>query len=101
MLVPTSRLLLVTATVALPLATVGGMYPGAMPVCAAALAVCVAAAAVDAIAALRRADAVSLRTPPYIRLTKDVAATFPVVGGARFSLPVRLGVNLPPGVETD
>lgn len=101
MLVPTSRLLLLSATVALPLATVGGMYPGAMPVCAAALAVCVAVAAVDAIAALRRADGVSLRTPPYIRLTKDIPASFPVIGGACFSLPIRLGVNLPPGLETD
>jgi uncharacterized protein (DUF58 family) len=100
MLVPASRLLLLSAAVALPLASVGGMYGAALPVCAAALAACVAFAAIDAIAALRRVEAVSWRTPPYIRLTKDVAAAFPVIGTASWSLPVRLGVNLPRGVET-
>ena len=101
MLVPSSRLLLLSAAVALPLAAVGGMYGSALPVCAAALAGCVAVAAIDAIAALRRVDAVSLRTPPYVRLTKDVAAVFPVIGTASLSLPLRFGINLPPGVETE
>jgi uncharacterized protein (DUF58 family) len=103
MLVPSSRLLLVSAAVALPLAAVGGMYASALPVCAAGLAVMVAVAAMDAIAGLRRVDAVEVHTPPYIRLTKDVPASacFTLRGADTASIPIRLGINPPPGIETD
>jgi uncharacterized protein (DUF58 family) len=103
MLVPSSRLLLLSAAVALPLAAVGGMFPSAMPVCVAGLAGCISLAAIDAAAALRRVGAVSLHTPASIRLTKYVAASFPVTMDQKRDAPValRLGVNLPPGMETD
>jgi len=98
MLVPSSRLLLLSAAVALPLATLGGMFPNALAPCAAAVASCICVAAIDAAAALRRSESVKLRTPTVIRLTKDVAATFPVT--VMTSCRLRLGVNLPTGIET-
>jgi uncharacterized protein (DUF58 family) len=102
MVAPSSKLLLAAAVAVLPLAALGGMYPNAMPVCALGLAGCAAAAAIDALFALRRAAGVAVRTPPFVRLTKDVPAMFPVTvenrGGAACDL--RLGVNLPPGVES-
>lgn len=103
MLVPAPRLLLVSAVVALPLASLGGMFPTLTPACAAALVVCAAVAAIDAAAALRRMDGVALSTPRFVRFTKDVSAHFPVTIENRRAATraLRLGVNLPPGIETE
>jgi uncharacterized protein (DUF58 family) len=103
MLVPSPRLILAALVVALPLAAAAGMWPAARNACWAALALCVAVAAFDAAAALRRLSEVTLRSAPFLRLTKDAAGAFPVTvengsGGGR---TLRLGVNLPAGVETD
>ncbi|MGO9227643.1 MAG: DUF58 domain-containing protein [Bryobacteraceae bacterium] len=103
MLVPSPRLLLASAMVALPLASLGGMYPNLTTACAAGLIVCAAVAVFDAAAALRRVDGVGVNTPRFVRFTKDVGGGFPVTienrGAA--SCALRLGVNLPPGVETE
>jgi len=102
MIAPAPRLILVSAAVALPLAALAGMFSNLFAGCVAALALFAAIVLYDAIRAFRRADALNLRTPNYVRLTKDVPAVFPVTvenrGGA---VPIRLGGNLPPGVETD
>jgi uncharacterized protein (DUF58 family) len=101
-LVPSQRLLLVSAAVALPLAALGGMFPNVTLACAVGLLGCTAAAAFDAIAASRRIAGVEVRTPPFIRVTKDVAASFPVtiVNRGDTSCELRLGVNVPLGIET-
>jgi uncharacterized protein (DUF58 family) len=103
MLVPSSRLLWTSAAVALPLASLGGMVPDLAAPCAIAFAVCAAVAVFDAIAGLRRIAGVELRTPPFIRLTKDVAASFPVTVNQQREIAgtLRLGVNLPPGIAAD
>ena len=103
MLVPAPRLLLVSVVVALPLASLGGMFPNLTVACAAGLVVCGALAAFDAIAALRRIAGVALSAPRFIRLTKDVAASFPVTVEQRGEAPctLRLGVNLPAAMETE
>jgi uncharacterized protein (DUF58 family) len=103
MLAPAPRLLLASAVIALPLAAVGGMYPGALPVCALALAACASAAALDAFLGFRRISGIALSTPPFIRLTKDMPAMFSVTIANRGEslCELRLGVNLPPGVETE
>jgi uncharacterized protein (DUF58 family) len=102
MIAPTSRLLLVSAAVALPLATIGGMFPATLPVCIVGLAAFTGIAFYDAVQAFRRSDAVTLSTPPYVRVTKDVTAALPVVvtnqGG---TAALRLGVTMPPGIETE
>ncbi len=102
MLVPSKRLLLASFALALPLAALGGMFPVMTAACAAALAACAAVAAFDAALAFRRIGAVNLTAPPFTRLTKDVAATFPVTlqnsGEALDTL--RLGANLPTEIET-
>jgi uncharacterized protein (DUF58 family) len=102
MLVPSSRLLLLSAVVALPLAAAGGMFPNALAPCAAALATCVLVSAVDAAAAVRRTGAVGVRTPAAIRLTKDVRSSFPVtIHQKGDACALKLGVNLPAGMETE
>jgi uncharacterized protein (DUF58 family) len=100
--VPSPRLLIASFAVALPLAALGGMFPALTAACAVALAICVVVAALDALAAIRRLAGVTLRTPPFLRFTKDVAATVPVtVENRGASWRLRLGVNLPAGIETD
>src|SRR5688572_22575487 len=103
MVVPAPRMLGAAAAIALPLAAIGGMFSSMTGVCAAALVGCAAVAAVDAGAGLRRIAKVALRLPAFLRLTKDVASTFPVTvenrGGEACRL--RLGVNLPAGVESE
>lgn len=96
-------MLVVSAAVALPLAALAGMYPAATLPCGIALAACALAAAIDAAGALRRIRGIEIRTPKLLRLTKDVAAAVPVTvehhGAGTAAL--RLGVNLPAGIETD
>jgi uncharacterized protein (DUF58 family) len=79
------------------------MFPNALTPSAAVLAACVCLAAIDAATALRRAGSATLRTPAAIRLTKEVAASFPVtvIQKRAVSYALRLGVNLPRGIETD
>jgi uncharacterized protein (DUF58 family) len=100
--VPSPRLLLASFAVALPLAALAGMFPVLTAPCAVALAICVVVAALDALAAIRRLAGVSLRTPPFLRFTKDVAAAVPVtVDNRGAACRLRLGVNLPAGIETE
>ena len=102
MLAPAPRLLLASVVVALPLAAIGGMFPRATAACIAGLAVCAVVAAYDAAAAQRAIERIAVRTPPFIRLTKDVAAAFPVTieNRGEASCALRLGVAPLAGVET-
>ncbi len=102
MLAPAPRLLLVSVAVALPLAAIGGMFPAMTVPSVAVLAMCAAVAMQDAAAALRRIADISLTAPPFIRLTKDVVAGFPVTVENRSeeTCLLRLGMVPPPGIET-
>lgn len=102
MLVPSQRLLLLCVLVALPLAAAGGAFPILAAPCAAALAACALAAAFDAAAGFRRIQSVRLGLPPLVRLTKDVPAAFPVAVscGGKPAGALRVGANLPDGIET-
>ncbi len=102
MLVPAPRLLLSAATLVLPIAAIGGMFPSLTAACIIAGAVIAAIAAIDGIAAVRRSAGIDARTPPFVRLTRDVPATFPVTLSQRLqpTCTVRLGVNMPAGMQT-
>ena len=103
MLAPSPRLLLVSVVVALPLASVAGMFPNLTVGCAAGLVVCAAFVVFDAMAALQRISGIGLATSRFIRITKDVAASFPVTleNKGTEACDLRLGVTLPQGMETD
>jgi uncharacterized protein (DUF58 family) len=100
-IVPSSRLVRLAAAVALPLAAVAGMFPAAAAPCGIALAACAAAVLADAAVAVRRASGIGLGAPGFIRLTKDVAGAFPLTVESAHAAAVRLGVNLPEGIETE
>ncbi len=102
MIAPSSRLVVVSAAVALPLAALAGMFSNLFLGCVAALTLFAAFVIFDAVRAFRRADAITFRTPGFVRLTKDVPASFPVIVENReaSAVAIRLGGNLPAGIDT-
>ena len=102
MMVPSQRLLLAAAAVAVPALTAAGLFPSLAAPCAAVLAVFAIAAAADAVGASRRIAALKVTTPPSLRFTKDVPAALPITIENRSSqpIPARLAISLPATVDT-
>ena len=102
MMVPSQRLLLLAAVVALPLATAAGFVPGLEAPCAATLALWAVVVAAAAVRGRARLDGLAASAPPVVRLTKDVAARLPitVVSRLRAPLAIRVSVATPPGVPS-
>jgi len=102
MIVPSQRMLLLAAVVALPLATAAGFVPGLALPCAATLALGALVATADAVRGRLRLAALDASAPPVVRLTKDVPACLPITISSRLSEPlaIRLSVATPPGVAS-
>ncbi len=102
MLVPSKRLLQLSAVVLLPLAAAAGFSPRFAVPCGLLFALCLLLAAADAWAGWHRVRQVGAAVPPYLRLTKDVAGLLPVTLENRSGAerPVRVALALPPGVES-
>src|ERR1035441_337527 len=102
MMVPSQRLLLLAAVVALPLATAAGFVPGLEIPCAATLALWALVVALDAVRGRLRLDSLIASAPPVVRLTKDVPARLPITIASRLKepVPIRLSVATPPGVPS-
>jgi uncharacterized protein (DUF58 family) len=102
MIVPARRLLWFAGLAVVPLAGAAGLDPRAAVPCLAALALIAVFVAIDAVLALRSVSAIGLRTRESLRLTKDVAASFPVTIENRAAAPVvlRLGAVLPAGMAS-
>src|ERR1039458_4018257 len=110
MIVPSQRLMLVAAVVVVPLATAAGFVPALTPPCLITLVLFAAAVAIDAVRSLDRLDALHLRTPVFLRLTKDVPTHLPVFIDNRSPPPIalllraampRLGAVMPSGVASE
>src|ERR1035441_4515390 len=103
MIVPSQRLMLVAAVVVVPLATAAGFVPGVALPCVITLVLFAAAAAADAVRSLERLDALHVRTPAFLRLTKDVPTQLPVFIDNRSPHPIalRLGAVMPSGVASE
>jgi uncharacterized protein (DUF58 family) len=103
MIVPSQRLMLMAAVVVVPLATTAGFVPGAALACIVTLLLCAAAAAMDAVRSLERLDALGVRTPAFLRLTKDVSTHLPVFIDNRSPQPIalRLSAVMPEGVVSE
>jgi uncharacterized protein (DUF58 family) len=102
MIVPSSRLILWTAFVFVPLTTLAGAFPNATFPSAVALMILVAVAAVDALRSKKRLEEIRAVLPEIVRLTKERPGTIEV----RFENPglreirLRLGVPLPREVSS-
>jgi uncharacterized protein (DUF58 family) len=95
MIVPASRLPWFAALVAIPAATLAGLFPGLAAPCWGVLAVAAAVAAFDGLRGQQRVDALRVRTPAYVRLTKDSPGSVPVTienaSGGALSLRLAFG----------
>lgn len=101
-IVPSQRLLVLTAVVALPLATAAGFAPGMAAPCIATLILCALVVAADAVQGNLRLGRISVSAPSIVRFTKDVAARIPItiVSTARQPLSIRLSVATPRDVPS-
>jgi len=101
--VPSMRLLLLAAVVALPATTIAGLYPGLGAPCYGVLALAAIVVGIDALRGSARIRRLRLRTPEYLRLTKNVPAALPVTIENRFDreLHLRVAVVMPPGIHSD
>jgi uncharacterized protein (DUF58 family) len=103
MIVPSRQLILLSAAVALPAATVAGLFPALMPGCAAILTACVLAAAIDATRGGERLQSIVVGTPPFARFTKDVRGVVAVTieNRAKVAVPVRVAITPPAEIEIE
>jgi len=103
MLVPSERLLWLSALAVLPVATIAGFVSGAALPCALVIAAMALAAALDATHGSERLATIAVRTPQFLRLTKDVPASLPlkVENGSAKPLVLRLGVAMPEGASSE
>ena len=102
MIVPSQRLLVLAAVVALPLATAAGLVPEMAIPCAVTLALWVMVVAGDAMRGRARLDNLTASAPSIVRFTKDVPARLPItiVNRLKEPLAIRLSVATPPGVTS-
>ena len=102
MIAPSQRLLLLAALLAFPAATLAGLFPALFNFCIAILAAFAAILIADAFAGRQRIRHIHLRTPDFVRFTKNVPATLPVTiaNSSSRALPLRIAPALPAGVES-
>jgi len=101
MIVPRPRLLFWFAVVVLPFATLGGVYPPALPVALLFIVGLALVVAFDAATGANCLDRISLQLPPVLRCSKDRAAALEVQ--LHNENPkvrrLRLGLVLPPQIQ--
>jgi uncharacterized protein (DUF58 family) len=102
MIVPSQRLLVLAAVIAVPLATAAGFVPGLVIPCIATLCLWVIVVAVDAIRGRILLHSITAGAPSVVRFTKDVAARIPIVITSQLKQPiaVRLSVATPRDVPS-
>jgi uncharacterized protein (DUF58 family) len=96
-IIPSKRLLLLSAAVAIPAATIAGLFPP-MPGIA-VLTVLALAAAIDATRGSERLQELAIQTPAFARFTKDVPAAIPVTIENRAPVPLPLRIAVIPPAE--
>jgi uncharacterized protein (DUF58 family) len=103
MIVPSERLLWISALAVLPVLAVAGFVSGALLPCALIVAGLALVAALDAVRGSEQLAKAVIRTPLFLRLTKDVPAQLPVTveNGSATALSLRLGIAMPAGAASD
>ena len=102
MIVPSSRLILLSALIVLPAAALASIRPGWAAPAALVVAGCVVAAAIDALLGSRRQDVLRVEAPPSVRLTQRRLAAIPLVFQNDSPRPVaaRIALVTPEGVAS-
>jgi uncharacterized protein (DUF58 family) len=103
MIVPRTRLIVITALVLLPAGVMAAWHPGTTPAAWFVVAVYAAACIMDAVNSRRRLDGWRMSTPAVIRLTVDRSGSVPLV----IHVPaagvdsIRVGLALPAGIVAE
>lgn len=102
MIVPTPRLILLSALIALPAFAVIPLLPGAAGPAALVIAAGLAIAAADAALGSRPVRALSMEAPPFVRLTEGRAGAIHLVlqNGSAHPLTARIALALPDGITS-
>ncbi len=96
-MIPSERLLIAAIAVVLPAASVAGLYPSLLTACVLVLAVFVLAAALDAFRGAAALRQIEVSAPPFLRFTKNIAATLAITirNSAAHPIGLRLGATPP------
>jgi uncharacterized protein (DUF58 family) len=102
MIVPRPRLLFWFALVVLPFATLGGVYPQALPLALLFIVGLALVVVFDAATGANCLDRLSLKLPPVMRFSKDRSATLEVQlhNESQKARRLRLGLVLPPQIQS-
>jgi uncharacterized protein (DUF58 family) len=102
MIVPQTRLLFWFAAIALPFSVLGAVYPAAWLISISLILGMLLLAVVDAGLAVTRLEGIGVELPAVVRLSKDRAASFPllVTNSSQAARRLRLGLALPSGVTS-
>ena len=97
MIVPSFRLLLWFAIIALPFSVLGAVYPNALGVSVALISVLLVVILLDVALSFAQLDAIVVELPDLIRVSKDRPATLTVniIKPVAVALRLRLGLALP------
>ena len=103
-MVPRTRLLVCVALVVLPLGIAIAVTPAVLPLFLAAIGALAIAAAIDAAMSMRFIEAISIKLPAVLRLSKDRSARLPLQfrNDAAVNLTqLRIGLPWPRGIDAD
>ena len=97
MIVPSFRLLLWFAIIALPFSVLGAVYPNALGISVALISALLVVILLDAALSFARLDAIAVELPNLIRVSKDRPAslTVNITKPAAAALRLRIGLALP------
>jgi uncharacterized protein (DUF58 family) len=98
MIAPTPKLIWIAAAIVLPATTVAGLAPGSASVCWGIIAAGTIVALVDAELGIRRARAIKVQAPEFLRITRNVPTSLPL--SVEYG-PVRLALPMPEGVTSE
>jgi len=102
-LIPRTRLLIWTALLVVPLATLAGLWPASLWPAAALIGLLVVIVLFDAAGAPRRLEQLSIECDPVTRLSKDRPGHLALYfnNDQSHDREIRLGLPLPPEIESD
>ncbi len=102
MIVPTTRLILVSTLIVLPAVALVPLRPGSAGIAALVVMACIIMAAIDALLGARRPRALTVETPAAVRLTQRRVTAVPLVfeNSSARALIARIALVMPDGITS-
>jgi uncharacterized protein (DUF58 family) len=102
-MIPSQRFLVLAVAIALPTASIGGLYPTLFVPCVLVGAAMVLAAAFDAFRGAATLRQIEVSAPPFVRFTKNVGGSLPITirNSAAHPIALRIGATPPESIESE